>query len=201
MRTLLVLLFASTISTAFAQEWELKKEEQGVLVYSKDNGTPYRSVQTVTVVNTSMSEAVALIMNVEKFPEWIFKCESAKTLEKKSDNEIIHYQVNSVPFIKDRDMVILLTKTEDSNGEVVITQKALPDYMPAQSDLVRITKFNGMWNLKAVEGGIEIKYTIETDPGSDLPKKLVNKATIQGPLETMINMKRLLQTKSMSKRK
>jgi ribosome-associated toxin RatA of RatAB toxin-antitoxin module len=198
MRAYILLFFLTAISPVFGQEWKLEKEEEGVLVYTKDNGTPYRTVQTVAVVKSSMSEVLAMVMNVTRFPEWIFKCQSAKVLERRSENEIIHYQVNSVPFIKNRDLVILLTKTEDTNGEITVTQKALPEYYPRQGNLVRITKFDGVWNLKSVEGGVEVKYTVTADPGSDLPRKLVNKATVTGPLETMLNMRRILETKAVA---
>jgi ribosome-associated toxin RatA of RatAB toxin-antitoxin module len=201
MKRILVMLFTICSFSVYAQEWELKKEENGVLVYTKDNGTPYRSVQSVTVIKTSLSQAVALVMDVDRFPQWIFKCQSAKVLEKRSENDIIHYQVNQVPFIKDRDMVIQLVKTEDEQGDITITQKALPDYTPRVDDYVRITKFDGMWNLKSTAEGVEVKYTIDTDPGSDLPKKLVNKATVQGPLETMMNMKTLLEQNVQTKAK
>lgn len=187
--------------TSFCQDWELQKEDNGILVYTRDNGTRYRSVQVVTVINTSMSEAVAMIMNVERFPEWVYKCRAARTLERRSETELIHYQVNSVPLAKDRDMVVHLLVKEDVSGDVVITQKALPDYIPFEKDLVRIPKFDGIWNLKTVANGVEINYTIDADPGGDLPMRFVNKAMIEGPFSTTYNLKRLLEQKQIAKKK
>jgi hypothetical protein len=199
-RLMLALLLTLTI-TANAQDWELKKEENGILVYTKDNGTTYPSVQSVTVIKTSMSEAVALIMNVEKFPEWIYKCKSAKVLEKKSENELIHYQVNSVPIKKDRDMIIQLTKTEESTGDVIITQKGLPQYMPEKEDLVRVPRLDGKFQLRTVENGIEVKYTIDTEPGAGLPEKLVRRAMVEGPFQTAANMKKILEQNVVAKKR
>lgn len=179
-----------------AQVWDLRRNDDGIMVYTRDASGDYRyrSVMVITKVNAGLSEAVALIMNPERYNEWIYKCESAQTLEKKNENQIIHYQVNSVPFAKDRDMVIQLEKTDNANGTVTITQKALNGYMDPKSDLVRIQVFEGMWELTAVNGATDIKYSISTDPGGDLPKRLVNKAMVEGPFQTTRNLKQLLES-------
>lgn len=186
-----MILFAQP---ALAQDWVLHKQEDGILVYTKANGTDYPSIKVVGVVKTSMSAAVSLIMNVERFPEWIYKCRAARVLEKRSDTELIHYQVNSVPFAKDRDMVIHLVVKEDSLGDVMITQHALPDFIGFEKDLVRIPVYDAEWRLRSVPDGIEVLYTImKADPGGDLPKRLINKAMIEGPFQTNSNMKRILE--------
>lgn len=192
-----LLLLISTI-TATAQDWQLRKNESGIMVSTRDNGTPYQSVQVVTLVSTNLPEAISIIMNVERFPEWIFKCRETAVLERKSDDVIIHSQVNSVPFLTDRYMVIKLEKKENELGEVQISQTSLDDYSIGETSYIRIKSMQGLWELSPIQGGIQIRYTITVDPGPGLPKRLVNKGLIDGPFQTMLALKKLLEEKEIT---
>ena len=65
---------------------------------------------------------------------------------------------------------------------------------PEQPRLVRVSKFEGFWQMRPVgEGQVEVIYQAHTEPGGSLPAWLANSFVVDVPLHTLLALRRLVE--------
>lgn len=195
---LLLPLFISLYSLTNAQpspsseDWKLKKNENGIMIYSRhEEGVPIDEIKVVSVLHASLSSVVAMLMDVDHYSEWIFRCTESKLLQQVSEKEQYQYQKNDAPYpVSDRDIVVHFTIWQDPKTKIVYTRSVgTPDYVPAKSGIVRIPMFDAGYILMPLPNGdVQVVYTLMLDPGGSLPNWVVNWSIITGPYETTIKM-------------
>jgi ribosome-associated toxin RatA of RatAB toxin-antitoxin module len=174
-------------------EWVLKKNSNDVSVFTRDlEDSDFKELKSVTQLKTSLSSVVALLNDWENYPKWVYKCGKSLTIKKVANLEVIHYQTVIAPWPADnRDFVVDVKINQDPLTKVVI-QKAtcLPDFIPKLPDHVRITEFKASWTLTPLKNGmINIEYQLLVNPGGSVPAWIINLAVVDGPFETMVNMR------------
>ena len=174
-------------------DWQLKKYENGISVYTRNNeNSAFKELKAVAYLNATLSSAVALLYDWDSYPKWVYKCGKSSTLKLINEKELIHYQTVLAPWpAENRDFAVNIKIEQDKTTKVVtIRSYAVGQYIPVIPDHVRITKFNASWVLTPQKNGtIEIVYQLFVDPGGYVPAWLVNMAVIDGPFETLNNMK------------
>lgn len=202
---LVVFYFGATSFYIPNDDWQLKKNEQGVTVYTRDSeNSAFKELKAVAYLNTSLSSIVGLLYDFEKYPEWVYKCGKSGTLKTISEKELIHYQTVIAPWpIDNRDFIVNI-KIEQNEKTKVITIKsyAIGNYIPLVPNYVRIMKFNASWVLSPQkDGSVEIVYQLLIDPSGYIPAWAVNMAVVDGPFETMNNIKERVFRKEYQKAK
>lgn len=193
----LILLFVFYLGvTSFSIEndgWQLKKDEKGVTVYTRNaENSAFKELKSVAYVKTSISSIVGLLYDFEKYPEWVYKCGTSGTLKTISEKELIHYQTVIAPWpISNRDFIVNIKIRQDEITKVVsIKSYATGTYIPVFPDYVRIMNFNASWTLTPQKDGtVEIVYQLLVDPAGFVPAWAVNMAIVDGPFETMSKIK------------
>jgi hypothetical protein len=189
------LLFCLLISAiCFSQEskfeWQLKKDESSITVYSRKTvNSNFRELKSVTYVKTSLNSIVALLDDWDTYTQWVYKCGESKTLKRISNTELIHYQTVVAPWpAENRDFVVNVKFSQDEKTKIVtIKSVCWADYIPQASHHVRITEFNACWTLIPLKDGIiQINYQLMVNPGGYVPAWLVNMAAVDG---TMVHFK------------
>ena len=174
-------------------DWQLKKQENGIAVYARDDeNSAFKELKAVAYLKTSLSSIVALLYDWDAYPQWVYKCGKSSTLKIINEKELIHYQTVVAPWpIENRDFVVNIKTDQDKISKVItIKSYAIGNYIPAFPDYVRITKFNASWVLTPQKNGtIEIVYQLLVDPSGYVPAWVVNMAVIDGPFDTVNNMK------------
>lgn len=192
-----ILLFIIWVSFSsfnpLMDDWQLKKYENGIAVYIRDNeNSAFKELKAVTYLNATLSSTVALLYDWDTYPQWVYKCGKSSTLKIISEKELIHYQTVLAPWpAENRDFIVNIKIDQDKTTKAVtIRSYAVSQYIPAIPDYVRITKFNASWVLTPQKNGtIEIVYQLFVDPGGAVPAWIVNLAVVDGPFETLNNMK------------
>ncbi|MDO9184611.1 MAG: START domain-containing protein [Bacteroidia bacterium] len=193
----LILLFvfylgATSFSTA-SGDWQLKKDEKGVAIYTRNSeNSAFKELKAVAYLKTSISSIVGLLYDFEKYPEWVYKCGASGTLKTISEKELIHYQTVIAPWpISNRDFIVNIKIGQDELTKVVsIKSYATGTYIPVSPDYVRIMNFNASWTLTPQKDGtVEIVYQLLVDPAGAVPAWAVNMAIVDGPFETMNKIK------------
>lgn len=202
---LVVFYFGATSFYIPNDDWQLKKNEQGVTVYTRDSeNSAFKELKAVAYLKTSLSSIVGLLYDFEKYPEWVYKCGKSGTLKTISEKELIHYQTVIAPWpIDNRDFIVNI-KIEQNEKTKVITIKsyAIGNYIPLVPNYVRIMKFNASWVLSPQkDGSVEIVYQLLIDPSGYIPAWAVNMAVVDGPFETMNNIKERVFRKEYQKAK
>ena len=138
----------------------------------------------------------------ESYPQWVYRCETSKVLQKTSEKHLIRYQTIVAPWpVDNRDVVVEVNFSQDEKTKVVYQKvTALPNYTPKVAGHVRIPEFRGTWTLTPMKNGIvEIQYELLVNPGGAIPAWLVNMAMIDGPYDTSLNMKTWLMKEKYQK--
>lgn len=182
-------LFAGTATAA--EEWELRKDEDGIQVYTRSvDGSPYKAVKATTVLGSvTLASLVALIEDAEACPNWADKCAESFVHERVSDTEAYVYTHNSMPFpVKDRDVLAHVNWAQDPGTlQVVMTSIATVGIMEEKRGRLRLERANAKWTFTpAGSGAIEVSNEAHIDPGSNIPGWLTNMLLVDTPFQTML---------------
>jgi hypothetical protein len=186
-----ILLFAFAPARS-QSEWELKKSESGINVYTRY--TPTSQLKEVLVKNTvksSLSAIVALLLDTKNYPNWIYACKEEKTLKVVSDKEQYQYQVVKIPWpFSNRDLVIDFKISQDSLTKVVtIASTCSPDFTSHQLGCIRVEHFQSTYTLTPVPGGnVQVEFEMFVDPGGSIPDWLINDNIVRAPYNTTVGM-------------
>lgn len=203
MNRLIIIFLIFQSSVLFSQEeWDLNKDLDEIKVYTKkEEGYSFKTFKTITVVNGTVHQFVEALADVENFPNWGHNIKSAKSLEKKGDTLQIYYSVAKAPFpYKDRDGIYLnrfrwLSKTKTLHVDIEV----LDDYLEVTEKYVRV-KGNGYWKVSVLPlNKIEIVFSMQIDPGGNVPSWLANMFVDGTPYHTMLNLKKIIESNSYKK--
>lgn len=193
------LLLAQLVSSFTFQEngWALRKESDGIKVYTrKSPGVTVKEVRVTGTFPSSLSSIVSILQDKQSHPSWIYHCKSAKELKRISDLEQYCYQEISLPWpCENRDLVTHYQIKQDSSTKVVhIYVSGAPNYIPPVDGLVRIQSVSAQWTITPKgPKNTAVEYVVNVDPGGNIPTWLINMGVMEGPYETLINMKAKLQ--------
>ena len=177
--------FTGVEATRLSEFCDMVKQD-----YPKQKGM--YELKAVFQIKTSLSSIVALLNDVESYPQWVYRCETSKILLKTSEKHLIRYQTIVAPWpVDNRDVVLEVNYSQDEKTKIVYQKvNALPNYAPKVAGHVRIPEFRAIWTLNPLKNGIvEIQYELLVNPGGVIPAWLVNMAMIDGPYDTSLNMK------------
>lgn len=191
---LLIVFFLGATSFCIPNDdWQLKKNEKGITVYTRNaENSVFKELKAIAYIKTSLSSIVGLLYDFEKYPEWVYKCGKSGTLKIISEKEVIHYQTVLAPWPADNRDFVVNIKAEQNEVTKVVTIKSysMSTHIPVVPGYVRIKNINASWILTPhKDGTVEIVYQLLVDPAGNIPAWIVNMAIVDGPFETMINIK------------
>src|SRR5476651_1742131 len=142
-KTLLIsLLLVLKLCPVFAQsDWKFRTEKDGIKIYTAQ--VPDSKVKAIKVeceLNTTASQLVALIMDVNTSPDWVDALKSCTLLKQVSASELYYYSEVSLPWpATNRDFVAHLTVSIAPDTKVVtIDGPAVTGFVPVKQGVVRI---------------------------------------------------------------
>lgn len=195
--TLFFCIFFSIFSTSVSaqKDWELKSDKDGIKVYYKKT-TSVHEVKLVTSIQSSLSGIIQLFSEVDNYPRWGYKVNSAKLLKKVSDHEMYYHSKFDFPWpMDDRDAVMHTKLEQDAKTKTIYSiSTAVPKFVPEEKNYLRMTNSNTKWTIiPGSNGWLYVEYYIYSSPGGTIPDWLVNMAIDVGPRETIKNMKTILK--------
>jgi len=155
---------------------------------------PYSQIKKVkveTVIETTLSELVALMKDSENHTNWVFLNEEASIIEETDELNWKYYGVTDTPWpVSNRDFITDITLRQDSvDYSVTLTSYALPDFLPEKEDCVRVPYIFSVWTFNPIgNGSVHVVLELEADVGGKIPIWLINLAVTKGPLNTMVGL-------------
>lgn len=186
------LLFFCTASAYCAPDWKLRKEENGIKIFTAGTDTSsFKLIKVEFTVAATTHQLVSFLMDVPSQPEWIYNCKTARILQQPAPNELIFYSEFTLPWpCSNRDYVTHFTVTQTAPGHTVINSYAAPDYIPSVSGKVRVKKSSAHWDImQESEKEVKIIYEVHFDPGGSLPPWLVNMFVTKGPAQSFTKLR------------
>lgn len=190
----LLFLAIGALPAQTSDGWALKNNKDGVKVYYKTTGD-VQEIKLATTLQTTLDGIMQLFTEVENYPQWGYKVTEARLLKRVSAHEVYYYSRLDFPWpMSDRDLIMHTQVVQDAvTRRVIATSTAVPDYLPANKDVVRIREATTKWILiPRSDGWLDTEYIIHSDPGGDIPDWLVNMAIDVGPRETINSMRKML---------
>jgi hypothetical protein len=196
MRIVLAILLLCLTQTTFAQpNWQLQKDEQGIKVYTSENATTgVKAVKVEVEFTQPIDEISTIIMDVPGFPNWIYGCIESTIISRQSDSIILYRHVTDAPWpFEDRDQISKFTKTKNKSGSITIASASQPGF-PEREGFVRITQSSASWVLSPQKNGtVKTVYNLSFDPGGNIPDWMVNVFITDGPFQTFMTLKKMLE--------
>ena len=195
----MILIASISLLTALPtgkSEWSLKKDQDGIQVYTRSvEGSAIDEFKAViTLDNAQLIDVLNAVTNVSGFVNLFPSCTESKVLEQQDRYNTVHYIRTDVPFpVTDRDGVYeQRTKLDPGGASATVTIRALPDRLPENKKLVRITQASGTWTLTQVGNNVNVVYQFHAEPGGSVPVWLTNSFIVDDPFGTMQNLRKIV---------
>ena len=172
-----------------AQEWNLKKEKNGIQVYTKSSaeyGMPASKV--MATFKASFDEVVKAVFEVENYVNYVPDCSKIEVLQRNGSDELIYYGLFDSPWpAADRDLVIKIKKVTITNGvRIEMTNEA--SFIELRDNATRIPIYFGAWEIIKSSEGVKVVLEYQTDPGGSVPDWMVQGAATKTPFNMVENL-------------
>ncbi|MDB5264095.1 MAG: hypothetical protein JWQ14_3378 [Adhaeribacter sp.] len=179
--------------------WELKKNENGITVYSRGiTNEKLKEIRVVCELPGTTAQLKEILQNVGGHARWVYLTKKTNLVKKVDDQTLIYYSASDMPWpVTDRDLVVELTITEaPDSGNLSIRAKSISDYLPPKKDYVRVPYSLATWEVVPLPNNkLKVDYTFRVNPGGDIPSWIVNAAATTGPYNTFVKLRDLLAAK------
>jgi len=186
---LTIFLLQAIISDLSGQTWNYIKERDHIRLYTRVEGNgPLKSFKGEVDILADMKKVSAMIGNPKDLKWWGENIRGIRVLLYEKDKHVQYYLIYDSPWpFTDRDLVADVRITTDSiSGTRTIYSRPLPDVIPENPGLVRVTRFWEKWTLQPAKMGTT-HLTLEgfIDPAGSVPSWLYNMIVIETPLNLM----------------
>ncbi len=204
-----ILLFIACLFTGSlqiqAQTWELKRNKGGIKVFVSDQpNTSIKALKFTTTIEASMQTIAAVMTHVEGFNDWVYASLESRTIKRVSDTEVFYYALVDFPWPFDnRDLVLHSKFWQDKKTFALYSKTTSSHWMEKEKPgIVRIKQTNIDWVFTPLGNGqVHVDYILSSDPGGNIPAWMINLAADQGPLQSMIKFKEMLEKEKYKKTK
>jgi hypothetical protein len=185
------------ISWSDKNEWTLKKEKDGITIYSRHSEfSKFNDLRIEMDLPGTVAQLSVILMDVNRYSEWVYATKSSVLMKKISENEVIYHSEIGAPWPASNrdfyaDVKALLNPVAQTLNVVSVGMK---DYQPEQKDLVRVPMSKGLWNVTTESDKlIHLQYILQLDPGGSVPAWVLNAFATRAPIETFSNLKRKME--------
>jgi hypothetical protein len=179
-------------------EWKLVKDSDNIKAFvMKSPTSETNKVKVETIIETTLSELVALMKDTENHRNWVFLNEEASLIEETDDFNWKYYGRSDAPWpVTDRDFITDITLQQNPiDYSVIISSFAIPGFLPENEDCIRVPYATSKWTFNPIgNGSIHITLVLEADIGGKIPKWFTNLLVTKGPLTTMNGLVNELKT-------
>ena len=193
------LLFLSLIialAPIHDHQWELKKDKDGILIYTKHvEGSGLKAIKATTTFNASIETCAAILRDIDHLTDLFPDTKIAKKISQ-TENDQVHYLEMDAPWpVVDRDGAFRLVYTYNpATKTLLIDAKMVPDACPVQEKCVRLTKGGGTWTFKKIDATqTSLEYYFHGEPGGNIPTWLANSVVEENPFKMLSNFHQLVK--------
>ncbi|MCF8301896.1 MAG: hypothetical protein K9I94_01370 [Bacteroidales bacterium] len=187
----LIISFICAFNTAEKKaKWKLRKQEDGIRVYTRQTiGSDFKSFRATTTIDAEPKAIMAVLLNLNKVPEWTPDITHARLLrEIEEGKEIVYMQYNLPWPINDRDVVFEQQFKREADT-LWLCSEYKAGYLPEKQDYTRVEALKGFWKLVDTGSSTHTIYQLHSNPGGKLPAWLVNWKIINAPYKTLHNLR------------
>jgi len=204
--TLLILTNSLVACTSLGPDWRLTKQRDGIDYYARQSAQKSLPEFKATVkINASIPDVMQVVTDFNRYPEWVYQCQETRVIALKGYSEAYIYQINSLPVIKDRDIILHgVTHRSEDGQQMQIQLNAAPHYCEnnddedcvaiVESPYVRVTDATGEFTLTKIDNHTtEIVWQQYLDPAGAIPHWLFRAMMARVPLQSLQKLKTIVE--------
>jgi len=177
---------------------DLKREKEGIKVFTcKSDTSKFRTLSADFILeDTSFEELEAFMWNVDNYVYWQYNMVEASLLKKLNDHEMIYRAEIDAPWpVEDRELLVQFSVNRQISNQLSFFIYSVSYDYPIKDGLIRVPFSQASWHVDKLGADLQVKYTLNIDPGGYVPPVLVNMAMADGPYESFRNLKNLIEKK------
>jgi len=194
---LLLISFASTMVRADTA-WELKKDQDGIKVYTGTvANSNIKAVKVTCILNANVSQLTALLLDTKAHEQWVYNTKTSYLVKQLGADHLVYYSEVAMPWpLTNRDVVVELAISQQPSTRVVyVTANTADHYVAINKDKVRVPLSKVSWVVTPIGNNqLSVEYIGQADPGGSVPAWLVNSFSTKGPFETFKKLKELISS-------
>ena len=192
---LLLLLFPLQ-HPSYAQEWTLKREQNGIVLYeSAGENKKEKKYMAVFTVAASLKSSISLLYHPQFHPHFMDGIATSELMGTPNAGSIYYYQVVDLPWpIPNRDMVThahFVVSTDYQ--EVIARMKSAPEEKEPTS-MTRINVPDREWHFRK-EGASKTQVVYYYTSDENIPAFLRELMSVDGPLKMIRRFRQLAEEK------
>lgn len=170
-------MMASFSSFAGENEWQLKKNKNGIKVYAKEKADMrFYMYKVVTKIPVKPEVVYRQVVDFRENLKYMELVDSIKFLDHQKDRLYRNYMHFNMPWpVKNREMVMEMSVTKDEQG-IYLESDDLPEALPKNRDAIRMEDFKEKWSIQKGKNQDKSKITVTgwVDPGGSIPAWVVD---------------------------
>lgn len=143
--SLFLLSILLSLSVNGQGEWNLKKDHNGIKVFSRKSSVyKFDELKVECEFEGRISQLAAVILDVSNQPKWVYKTAQSQVLKEISPTELFFYTEINCPWpFENRDMVVKMNIKQDKLSKLMtIEARNAPGYLEEKPKKVRIAYSN-----------------------------------------------------------
>jgi len=191
------------LRSRLSNEWLLVKNDRlrQIRTYARrEDGKRYRSFKVEAVLDTRMEPLARVLLDFPGYTQWFWKTRESRLLRKESATEYVVYMQHDAPYgLPNRDTVLRAVVEPQTKGRpyVLLKTTAMPDLMPPQPPLVRVTAEEMTIRITPISASrVQIAAEGYFDPGGVVPPWAANLVQRTAPYDVMLAMQRMTEQDS-----
>jgi len=193
LRQLVVLSSVTTLlfSSPASAERKRVRVDDGITVEEQSvEGRTLPILFGTTTMAASPQQIAAWVGAVHTYVGWQHNCEEARVLQQPDGTLLTYYRVGSPWPVSDRDVVLRSKRADMPDRSIRLDFRSVETKdAPSPRGVVRMPQLVGSYDLKPIDGGTHVVYTVDSDPGGTLPTWLVREASKDLPFFTLKNLR------------
>jgi len=196
-KVLLFLLLSFTSTFVLADtKWELKKDKDGIKVYTGSvANSNIKAVKVSCIMNTTLEQLVAILLDTKAHEKWVYNTEVSYLIKTITTSHQLYYSEINMPWpLANRDVIMDIQFSQDKATKVMyVSGNAVEGYVPVNKNKVRVRSSKISWTITPInKTQIDIAYTAQADPGGAIPAWIANMFMTKGPFETFKKLKEMV---------
>lgn len=160
------------------------------------SGEQMKQFRGETHAGASLASALAMIQDADVIPSWLYRCKSAKILQRDGNRELyVYLKFSGIWPLLDRDAVIRIVPSYDAQtGSVTLTGTAAPGFIPPMPDMVRVPEIAATFVFEPKQNNaLRLELTGHFDAGGVVPIWLANMVVTILPKYSLTEMRNILE--------
>ena len=190
-------LFTFSYFSAIADnKWQLKKETDGIKVYTQSvANTDIKALKADFMMDGNMDKLASVLLDISGQKDWVYSTKSSKILKKVGEQELIYYSEKDMPWpVTNRDAVMRIKIERPTEGTMLVSVSPVHGLVAEKNDIVRVQSSDVTWKVTQVNGStMKVAYQASVDPGGSLPSWVTNMFITKGPLESFKKLRELMK--------